>query len=224
MKYPLKILLLAVPLALVPALHANLIVNGSFETGIAGWTFVPAEAGSYCVVSPTLENFGHTAQDGTYAVAFGAMEDCVDTVQQAFSTVIGQSYGIDFWVHNTAGWAGSSLLATWNSAYLTNYGVNPFPISADMASFDWTHYNFTEVATSAFTTIAFSGLSYSDWIMVDNISVVALGSPDTRLPNLEVSTSVPDTGPTVLLLGLGLVALARLRRGRGWPGCRPVQV
>jgi|APLak6261672720_1056091.scaffolds.fasta_scaffold01914_2 hypothetical protein len=206
------IIMLASLLAFSPVVRANLIVNGGFETGTnIGWTVVPADIGSYCIVTPTLLSFGYTAQEGLYVVAFGAIEDSLDTIYQGFSTVVGKSYTFDFWVHNTAGWSGSLLLASWDPGYVSGQGSNPFLIAAQNdGSFGWMEYSFTQMASSSWTTIVFSGLSNADWIMVDNVSVNALAQVDTN-PGFR-SVKVPDASPTVVLLGLGLFVIAGLRR------------
>lgn len=216
--------LLALPLALSPVARANLILNGGFETGTyTDWTVVPADTGSYYVVAPTFTSFGVAAQEGVYAVAFGAMEDSWDTIYQTFNTVAGQSYDFGFWVHNAAGWSGSMLLATWDSVYLSSQGGNPFPIMTDAGSFDWQQYSFTQLATSTETTISFAGRSNAEWIMLDNISVTELAQPSVTK---EGSATVPDAAPTGLLLGLGLLSIAALRRGKaagaGLPAAHPV--
>ncbi len=216
MKHLLLAILLVLPVAIVPVVRANLIVNGSFETGSHdGWTFAPAETGSYFIVTPTLTSFGYAAQQGDYAAGFGAIEDSMDNIYQSFSTIAGRSYDLAFWLHNSAGWSGSTLVAKWDSVVLSGNG-NPFlPVTASDESFDWTAYAFNVLATTSETTIMFSGVSNAEWIMIDNVSVVEQILPASTSTLKIAAVSVPDSGTTILLLtaGLGVLALGFKNRG-----------
>ncbi len=213
MKHLLHTIFPILALAILPSVRANLNLNGGFETGDHdGWTFAEAETGSYFIVTPTLTSFGFAAQQGTYAAGFGAIEYSMDTIYQSFSTVAGRSYNFDFWLHNSAGWSGSTLVAKWDSQSLSGSGSLPLPVTGSDESFDWTAYTYTLLATASETTILFSGLSNAEWIMLDNVSVSEqiLPGSDTVLTLTKVS--VPDSGATILLLAAGLGALALGRK------------
>ncbi len=210
----LTLLLVLLPVLLSPV-RANLILNGGFETGTSdSWIFAPAAAGSYFVVTPTLTSFGYAAQQGIYAAGFGAIEDSMDTISQNFGTIAGRTYDFGFWLHNSAGWSGSTLTARWDSLLLTGGGMPPMPVTSDVGSFGWTEYSYSLLATSAETTIQFSGLSNAEWIMLDNVNVTEKAAPAFKQDTSPGVASVPDTGGTGLLLAaaLGVMTMARSRK------------
>ena len=64
-------------------------------------------------------------------------------------------------------------------------------------------YSFNVVATNALTTLQFAFLSLDDGAYaIDDVSVEFLSGP----------SSVPETGSTLAILGLALVAIEALRR------------
>lgn len=80
----------------IPATAANIVTNGSFETGsFSGWTIAAAPCGS---------DFGITtnpadAESGIYAAFFnGGCPGSYDSFEQALPTVAGQNYAVSFWI------------------------------------------------------------------------------------------------------------------------------
>src|SRR5688572_8985613 len=69
----------------------NLILNGSFENGLTGWTAI-APSG----FPPSVTNL-RGATDGSFAVAFNSADRFGDQVlQQAFSTFAGGEFTLTF--------------------------------------------------------------------------------------------------------------------------------
>lgn len=145
--------------------HANLILNGSFETGnFADWA--KSGANLVYVVSATGTTGGvpYGPENGTYYAQFDAYVGSPATISQSIATTIGTSYDFSFWVSSVGG-TPNSLAANFGS-------VNVLTITNEPNT-AYVEYNYAVTATSNLTTISFSGSDNPLWMMVDNISVVA---------------------------------------------------
>jgi hypothetical protein len=142
------------------AAFGSLVVNGGFETGdLTGWTFIPALSGS-------LFNVNGPAHTGSYAARFGAVGASDDSILQSLvPTVPGQSYVFDFWLYHPYSDASNDFSAWWDGAPV--YSVNP------AGSFGWTEITRSVVASSASTSIRFSGRENPAWYYLDDVSVEA---------------------------------------------------
>jgi choice-of-anchor C domain-containing protein len=213
-----------VPIALVlmmtiPA-EANLLVNGSFETGPAPGSFTNLASGSTAITGWTV-SFGNidyigslwVASDGSRSLDLEGSAgtcsinppNCPGGIAQTFSTVAGQQYVVTFDLAGnllnlpviktvSVSAAGQSQNFTFNTA-----GHNT-------ASMGWVTDTWTFTATGSTTTLEFDTADNpaTGWgPALDNVSVTA------------VSSTVPEPS-TWLLLGIGLIVLSgsstRMRR------------
>lgn len=173
--------LLAISATMPAALAANLVVNGSFETGdFSGWTVTPAQNNSYFgVIEFPQTPFGQH-------VAFFAGGE-YDEFSQNLATMPGQRYVLSFHVRNTysendgvrIGWDGGTL---WEQT--------PVPYAGD----EWHQVTLYALATSAGSELSVRGVDVSHIYWVDNFSVEAVPEPTT-----------------LAILGLGLTAAIRRR-------------
>ncbi|CAF0739805.1 unnamed protein product [Rotaria sordida] len=84
----------------------ELIGNNDFETGtLSSWTYCnPNSASSAGEVIPNSDNFQcmtstYQAKSGSYFYYDGAVGNC-DYLIQTFSTIVGQTYTISYWLYN----------------------------------------------------------------------------------------------------------------------------
>jgi Protein of unknown function (DUF642) len=177
----------------------NVLVNGDFETApfntigtVSGWSV----AGNNAVADRSDQG----TAGGTHAAAFNVAGDSQDnTLEQSFSTVLGQEYTLDFYAAifgvpsstlqlrvQVSGPAASILDQTVTPPSSDTYNPN-------LVMFQ--HYHFTFTAASNTTTLQFSdvgtGNSGAD-TMLDTVSVVSLAPAPTPTPTpTPAQTSIP---------------------------------
>jgi hypothetical protein len=153
-------IVLAASTAGMAANAAELVTNGSFETGnFSGWTQfgdtsftgVGGCVGSAC---PT---------DGVDLAYFGSVND-VGGISQTLATGAGL-YNISFDLSNDQG---ASFTADFGGVTLL---VNP-PQEGT------THYSFTDIAVSGSPTLTFSFQDVPSYYTLDDVSVTAAGVPE----------------------------------------------
>ena len=210
----LKTALAAALLTAGPAFATgNIVVDGSFETGVVE----PAGTYGYYAGLPgwTLANgpsievrnaLVGTAEDGANFVELDSQAN--SGMSQVLGTVTGQTYSLSFYYSNR------SLDTSYNSVFAGGIvpvdsqglsydvgagavvvGAQPANTTSDNA---WVHYTTTFTATGP-TTLTFEAVGTSD-------------SWGSSLDNIEVS-AVPEPAPFALM-GAGLVLLAGLARRR----------
>jgi hypothetical protein len=168
---------------LIPATAANIVTNGSFETGsFSGWTIAAASCGSDFGITTNPED----AESGIYAAFFnGSCTGSYDSFEQALPTVAGQNYAVSFWIE-TQGSGARDLLVDWNGTQILNLSGS--------GTGSYTLYNFIEPSTTSSTMLEFQGYNTSsNPDFVDNVSASELDEPNTSL---------------LLSLGLGLLCVS----------------
>jgi choice-of-anchor C domain-containing protein len=180
-------------ISLAGTAHANLIVNGDFESsvGLVGNGYLTVNNGQSNVTGWTV---GLTSIDlirGNYGAINGLSIDILGTpgpgsISQSFMASAGTTYLLGFDLFRNGG---NSIDVQIGSSAQTFTSVNP----------TYTHFsmNYTAAANGP-TTLSFASLSNGNGgAVLDNVSV----------------TAVPEPG-TIALLGLGLLGVGLARRRR----------
>jgi hypothetical protein len=169
---------------------ANLLTNGSFETGdLTGWT----ETGNLGPQSVTTGGYG--AQDGSYGFYFGQVgSDGI--LSQTFSDTAGDTLQVTGWLAGNG--SGYSIFNAGIDG-TTGFSVSPVPNQ------NYTEFSFTVTATGS-DTFSISFRNDPSYDEVDNLSVtdIGIGTPGGGAP-------VPEPG-ILALLGMGLAGLGITRR------------
>jgi hypothetical protein len=200
--------------------HANLIANGSFESGSftppsnATMTLSPGSTAltGWQVVNDSLawigvgDPWGLDAQDGdrfldlsdySAGAPFGG-------VQQGLSTNLGYEYTVTFYLGSSNIWGRPASLTVSAAGQ-----SGSFESLTTGTNNDWQQFSFKFVANSTNTTLSFVGASGVNYIGLDNV--------------VATVTAVPEPTTTVLWLA-GIAALglrmSRVRRTHNQRTCR----
>jgi hypothetical protein len=187
MKSPFAAAFGAALLTLCAAAHAagpNLLVNGSFESGLASWT----------TAGFTLQGYDYGIDSDAHSGAsafYGGGIDQPGFLRQTFSSVAGQVYDLDFWLKSDGFLtnafqviANGQVLLSLEDLLLQPYGAR--------------HVSFT--AAGASTQLEFGFRDDSGALHFDDVTVSVSAVPE------------PVTS-ALLVLGLGAIA-ARRRASR----------
>ena len=176
------------------------IVNGDFETGLAGWT----TTNNVHLAGPAGGAFwfgaGSDAQNGSHAIAFNAGDSAPNgAIGQSFATTTGAHYTItfDFGATRCQRSCGQSVVASVlggdgiaSLASMTANGTSTGLLNS---------FTFGFVANGANSTLRFADIAANDSLWLDGV-----------LDNVDVQ-AVPEPG-SLALLGLGLFGIAARRR------------
>jgi hypothetical protein len=128
------------------------------------------------------QNFSITsdAQSGTYAASLHHSRTGLDSLSQHLSTVVGQTYTLDFWLANVA--AGrNTFIANVNGQALyseSNAGVEGY-----------TEHTVQFTATTTDTVLQFQFQNSSNWLLED---VSVIDPPAANVSNAAPSPNVTD--------------------------------
>jgi hypothetical protein len=199
--------------------HANLLVNGSFETPvIPPATFLDFGIGgepagfAWTVTTNTVDIvsngfLGGTAFDGVQwldLVGFGS----TGGIEQTFVTTPGQQYTLFFAYANNPGPGvpvpvSADVTVTSGADTLLNQSISHG--TSTTSGLDWTPFSMTLTATGTSATLAFDETvgGANGGVFLDAVSINATTAP------------VPE--PTaIILLATGLAALSLVRRRKEW--------
>ena len=166
-----------------PAHAANIVVNGSFETGdFTGWTQT-GNSGFAGVECPGAPFAG--PGDGNCDAFFGPVGSD-GGITQILNTLPGRGYAISFDFRPDGG-TPSDFSAVWDSQPALFSRTNPAASAYQVLS-------FLALATSPTTTLSFNFRDDPGFVKLDSVSV-----------------SVPEPG-TMALLGIGMAGLWWRRR------------
>jgi len=163
----------------------NLLVNGGFELGFAGW----------------LGTYGYMT-DPNIAVEGRNLGIIIDVTQssvgqpmyQPITTVPGTQYTFSFDL--LSGWGRIGESSPGNAPVAVYWGDQRLGVFSNPSTTTWQAYRFQTTATSSSTTITFRDDNDPHWQLIDDVRVVA----------------VPEPAPIAILGGIGVVALWRWRR------------
>lgn len=184
----------------VSAPAAVSLVNGSFESGIAGWT------GSGNVVVKTTAPY--IATDGRNLVAFNSGQTTPNGVlSQSFGTVVGSSYALSFdsgvLAYNTN--AQTMLVTVTGAACVLSKTITMKGLGKGLIR--WVPQNFSFVADSSKVTLTFrdrSTTSNSIDLLLDKVKVSSMPAPSAsvRIPPAQAAMDpVSGSAGTVVLTG-----------------------
>ena len=210
----LQVLFLTAALGVATSPQANLLTNGSFESGafvnqgndtmslaagstvITGWTVVTDTTAWIGATNP----FGLSASNGSFFLDLTNYQANAPFagMSQTIATTPGATYSLSFDLGSSTFWGRPDSITA--SAAGTS---QTFTAPATGGNNDWQSVLMQFVASSATTTVLLQGASGINYIGLDNVDVEFVSGPGPG--------QIPE--PTTLaLLGLGLASLAVSRR------------
>ncbi len=197
------------------AAHANLLANGSFESGafvnqgndtmslaagstvITGWTVV---TDTVAWIGPT-NPFGLSAHDGSFFLDLTNYQTGAPFagMSQAIATIPGAVYALSFDLGSSTFWGRPDSI-TASAAGTSMSFVAPLTGTNN----DWQHETMNFTAVGATTTVTLQGATGIAYIGLDNASVDLVSLPVGAVPE-------PETW-AMLLAGLGLLRSVARRR------------
>jgi hypothetical protein len=165
---------------------ADLVVNGSFETGdFTGWT----QQGDTSFTGVTGNFSGVDPYDGSSQAFFGPTSS-LGGISQTLATTAGTTYELTFALFNFGGTG---------TEYTVSFGGTTLVDVTDAADFPYTLFSFQVTAASNADVLSFNFLQPPSYFLLDAVSVNV--------------ASVPEPG-SMLLMGIGAGGLGLFYRSR----------
>lgn len=165
---------------------ANLVTNGSFETGnFTGWS----TSGNLGFTGVMGEFSGVLPTDGSYQAYFGPIGS-VGGITQTIATTPGATYAFSFDLANLGG--GPSFVDA-------TFGGTTVLSLTDPSAFQYTTHLFYVVASGDTTAVTFQFRQDPSFFLLDDVSLEQTGAPEPG---------------SLFLLGLGLAGAAHRVRVR----------
>ena len=219
-----RIATLSAALACSLSAHANLLTNGSFETGPAVVPPPPLlsfEPGSTAITGWTVTagniDYGingggsWTASEGARSIDLNG--NTAATIVQSFATVVGSTYQVLF---DLAGnfYGGSVIkpLRVFAAGQSQDYSFDSTGRTAE--NMGWTTQAFVFTASTTSTTLSFESLDFAETSTCDNINLgVGPACFGAALDNVraDLLQVVPEPA-TIALLGVALAGFGFARR------------
>lgn len=168
MKTAFKLLILPlILLARSTQAQSDLVINGGFESGIAGWS-------GGLIVMPASFAF-----EGGYVGVIVDQTSCRNgqTLDQTIPTVPGQAYDYTFSLLSGYGRVGEGLYSPGNAPVNIYFGDQYLGVCSNPSTTTWQTYQFEVTADSAATTLDFLDYTDQHWQILDGVSVVAAPEP-----------------------------------------------
>lgn len=154
-------------LGLTPAMAANIVTNGGFETGdLTGWSGTVLSnpySGVICLGAGSVA-------EGSCELFLGT-NGASSTVSQVLGTVAGQSYAVSFSFKTDGSGAPNSFSVDFGNSSLYNV-VNATSTTAQT-------FTFTGSAVGAATALVFNFKNDPGYFFLDAVSVSAVPEPQT---------------------------------------------
>ena len=209
----LQVLFLTAALGVATSPQANLLTNGSFESGAfvnQGNDTMSLAPGSTVITGSTVVTdttawigptnpFGLSASNGSFFLDLTNYQlgPPFAGMSQTIATIPGATYSLSFDLGSSTFWGRPDSISA--SAAGT---LQTFTSPATGGNNDWQSVLMQFVATSTTTTVLLQGASGINYIGLDNVDVEFVSGPGP----------IPIPEPTTLaLLGLGLASLAVAR-------------
>lgn len=159
---------------------ANLVVNGSFEQGtlsigsFEGWQTVINDANTFVDSSGQTGLLYGQASDGLWSAYFGStLADGGSSISQTLATTAGQNYLLTFDLANDNGGVAPA------NSFVASVAGNPALSFTNLADQNYVHEQYSFVASSSATVLAFSGYNDASYLELDNVVVSAVPEPAT---------------------------------------------
>jgi len=215
----MRSILAVIAIAVVSGAHANLFVNGGFESpSVPAGTFIHYGTGStgitgWTVVGPQVSQIHTTyGEPGLGVTAFNANSGMAHIditgggnvgtnagLTQSVATVVGQLYELSFFVGKATGGANYSTQSILDVSINGGARVSYFNTNNTPVGFvNWVQHSVQFTATSTSTSITFfngTGLATNNFVGLDDASLTAVPEP-----------------MACSLLALGAAAVLRRRR------------
>jgi choice-of-anchor C domain-containing protein len=195
--------------------QANLLINGSFDSGVGavgaltsltGWT---VKAGNIDLVS--TQYFGITAADGEFAVDLTG-SFAAGRISQTAATLAGETYTLGFWFGGNPQW--QYVGQTSNDSPIKSMDVLVGGVKLANFSVDTTGRSWSD-ASWVYKAVNFEALSSSTEIEFDSLNSYGVFGPLLDGASLEVASPSPIPEPeTYVLMFTGFAAVAAAARRR----------